>query len=399
MYKRTLEIAKAKIDAAESGNILRPRLGTGGRFVDLFLWDTAFTAMWAKYHMDELPVEISLDNFYKLQDKDGFISRQYLPTGESKWSKEHPISFGPPVLAWAETEIYKVSGNKDRLAKIYPSLKRHHAFCVKNFRTEDGLFFSDHLGCGMDNLPRMPYGLIDDRNGIKLERHHIHKSMEDADAKWLMSHPHFRWNIQGRWIDTSAQMAFNALCLKEIAEILGCSSDAVEFDAEHKCIADKINEKCWNDEHEFYFDLAFGRQVPRFHIGSFWTLIAKVVPKERLGGFIASLENENKFNRKVPVPTLAADDPDYNKEGEYWRGSVWAPTNYMILHGLKANNYCELATSIAQRCYSAVETVFEKTGSLWENYAPESASPGNKSQRDFCGWTGLISVAIYKEFL
>lgn len=397
MYKCTIEIAK--IDDAKSGNILRPRLGTGGEFADLFLWDTAFTAMWGKYHMDELPVERSLDNFYKLQDDDGFISRQYLNTGESKWSKEHPISFAPPILSWAEIDIYKISGNKNRLAKVYPHLKKHHNFCMNNFRTDNGLFFSDHYGCGMDNLPRMPYDLIDDKTGILLERHHIHRSVDDNYAMQLMSSPYFRWNIQGSWIDTSAQMAFNALCLKKIAEILGINKDIVIFKKEHKNIANKINEKCWNNEHQFYFDLAFGKQVPRFHIGSFWTLIAQVVPKERLTGYVAHLEDKNKFNRTVPIPTLAADDPDYNKNGGYWRGSVWAPTNYMVLHGLKENGFDDLAKSIAQKYYNAVSKVFEDTGTLWENYSPEKAAPGNLSQRDFCGWTGLASVAVYNEFI
>ncbi|WP_414632104.1 hypothetical protein, partial [Acetomicrobium sp. UBA5826] len=31
------------------------------------------------------------------------------------------------------------------------------------------------------------------------------------------------------------------------------------------------------------------------------------------------------------VPSLSADDLQYNPNGDYWRGSVWPPTNYMIL--------------------------------------------------------------------
>ena len=99
-YEAALRIADRKLDReGPFGPVLRPRLGTGGNFSDLFLWDTVFCIFWAKYHPERYPLENSLDNFYRLADVDGFISRQYLPTGESKCSKEHPMPFAPPTLA------------------------------------------------------------------------------------------------------------------------------------------------------------------------------------------------------------------------------------------------------------------------------------------------------------
>ncbi|MCA9873320.1 MAG: hypothetical protein KC441_06685, partial [Anaerolineales bacterium] len=34
---------------------------------------------------------------------------------------------------------------------------------------------------------------------------------------------------------------------------------------------------------------------------------------------------------------------------------------------------------------------------FWENYAPESAGPGEPSKPDFVGWTGLSPIAILLE--
>jgi len=42
---------------------------------------------------------------------------------------------------------------------------------------------------------------------------------------------------------------------------------------------------------------------------------------------------------------------------------------------------------------------FRKTGTLWENYAPESVSQGNIAKPDFIGWTGLPSVAVFFEYV
>ena len=72
---------------------------------------------------------------------------------------------------------------------------------------------------------------------------------------------------------------------------------------------------------------------------------------------------------------------------------VWAPTNYMVQSGLCRAGHRELAHEIALTHLSHVVQVFEQTGTIWENYAPESASPGNPAKRDFVGWSGLPPIA------
>ena len=42
--------------------------------------------------------------------------------------------------------------------------------------------------------------------------------------------------------------------------------------------------------------------------------------------------------------------------------------------------------------------VFQQTGTIWENYAPDSASPGQPAQKDFVGWSGLSPILYLLEF-
>ena len=99
-YEAALAIARRKLSRDANPQLLRsPRLGTGGDFVNIFLWDTAFSVQWAKFHADEFPVADSLDNFYALQSPDGFISRESCPDGTSRWAPECPSAFAPPLLA------------------------------------------------------------------------------------------------------------------------------------------------------------------------------------------------------------------------------------------------------------------------------------------------------------
>jgi hypothetical protein len=41
--------------------------------------------------------------------------------------------------------------------------------------------------------------------------------------------------------------------------------------------------------------------------------------------------------------------------------------------------------------------VFQQTGTVWENYAPESMAPGNPSKKDFVGWSGCGPIALLIE--
>ncbi len=96
---------------------------------------------------------------------------------------------------------------------------------------------------------------------------------------------------------------------------------------------------------------------------------------------------------------MSADHVEYKKDGGYWLGGVWAPTNYMAIRGLHQYGYNKLAHEIGLNHLNNVVEVFKKTNTVWENYAPESAAPGNPAKNDFVGWTGLPPVAVLFEFV
>lgn len=398
--RQALRISLSKLGNVEpGGTLIGPRLGTGGGFTGIFLWDTAFTVLWAKYHTDKLPVENSLDNLYLLQDDDGFICREYTADGVRVWPPKHPISFAPPVLAWAELDLYAQIGDKERIARVYPNLKKHHQYCLDCFGKKDGLFIGDPWGSGMDNLPRWPRDFRGGDECLTLRDEEIHPSVLSWFREAVRGSLGASWNEQARYIDMSAQMAFNADCLKRIASLLDAPADAEIYSRQHDAIGNAINERCWDTNHQFYFDLGYGARIPRFHIGAYWTLIAGVVPQDRLDGFIAHLRDPNRFARPVPVPSLAADDPEYRGDGGYWLGSSWSPTTYMVLRGLRAVGDEDTALAIAGKHMDAVRAVYNNTGTFWENLAPESPVPGNPAGPDFCGWAGLGPVAIAREFM
>ena len=409
-----LKIAKAKIaevDRFRAENVarkdLKSRIATGGSFGGYFLWDTAFAAIWAaRLPKGTLPAVESLDNFYALADENGFINREYTANGVRVWGPSHPNAFAPPLLSWAEMELFG-HGHTDvvRLKAVFPKLRRHHDFCKAHYRRPDGLYFGDQLGCGMDDMRRYPHGMTTNElmnsGGIPFTVDSIGpESKQFIHAAFLRDVvPDHYWNRQMGWIDMSAQMALDAWMLAEMAERIGRANDARNLRAEHAELAAAINQYCWSDELGFYGDYYDGKVMPRKSAAAFWVLLAKVATPDRAAIVRDTLMDERFFLRPNPFPTLSADDPDYQPEKGYWNGSSWPPTTYVAIRGLREYGFEKEAEMSARRYYEANLALFRKYGTVFENISPEQSDHAKeRAQPDFCGWGALAPVALPVDF-
>ena len=185
-----------------------------------------------------------------------------------------------------------------------------------------------------------------------------------------------------------------------MADALGCREEVADLREERDRLSLAVNERMWNEETSFYHDeLADGTLSEVKTIGAYWALLAGVVPQERIALFVGHLQDPSGFGRPHRVPSLSADHPEYDAGGGYWLGGVWPPTNYMVLRGLDQAGYHELAHEISREDLDHVARVFGETRTLWENYAPERAAPGNRAKDDFVGWSGLAPVAGLFEYV
>ena len=362
-------------------NLRKPKAGTGfvSNFIDtafndfLFMWDSSFIVMFGKYAGKCFDFQKTLDNFYSHQHRDGFICREICEyeAGE-QWHRDDPASTGPNILPWAEWEYYRSTGDIGRIARVFDPLLAYHTWLRLNRSWQDGTYWSCGLACGMDNCPRQD------------ERYDVHES------HGFMS-----------WIDICAQQYMSARILVEMAKLLGREEEVASFREEAEMLRRVINEKMWDEKTAFYYDtLRDGRRNGVKTVGSYWTLLAGLVPEERAERFVAHLDDEKEFKRPNRIPSLSADDPRYDPKGGYWRGGVWAPTNYMTLCGLHRYGFDGLAFEIARDYLNNVVEVFRKEGTVFENYAPEQCSPGfapGKAKADFVGWTGLALINILFE--
>ncbi len=355
-----------------------PESGLVSNFIDTafngftFMWDSAFMMMFGKYAGKIFNFQRTLDNFYAKQHRDGFICREICEKENGEQFHRHdPSSTGPNILAWSEWDYYLLTGDESRIKYVFDPLMAYYNWLKTNRTWPNGLYWTTGWGCGMDNLPRIDKG--------------CHESF---------SHSHMVW------VDATIQQILSAKILVKMAKLLGRDEETKELEPEIEFLTEQVNSLLWDEESGYYYDLRRNGELNYVKtIGSYWALLAEIVPEERLPKFLAHLENEAEFKRPHRVPALSADHPEYSADGDYWNGSIWAPTNYMVLKGLELNGENRLIREIAENHLENVVSVFEKTGTLWENYAPERADRGDPAKSDFVGWTGLVPIAVLFEYV
>jgi hypothetical protein len=393
MYWKTWQLA--------FGNFHEPTPPSGfvSQFIDasfnenIFLWDTCFLTMFCNYGHPWAPGIASLDNFYAKQHEDGEICREIVrATGKdfAPWTAQgRPIlasasggytvtyvnraapqpppcltldALNHPIMAWAELESVRVTGDRARLKIVYEPLVRYYRALQKYLRQGNGLYMTDWAS--MDNSPR-----------------------NEFLAKG------------GTAVDTSSEMVLFAENLATIADLLHKKADADAFRREAADLARLVNRYMWNADRRFYFDLTWdGKQSPAKTIAAYWTLLAGVASTDQADALAAELRNPKSFGRRHRVPTTPADQAGFDPAGGYWRGAVWAPTDTMVVRGLERCGRRELARQIALEHLQRVGEVFKNTGTVWENYAPDTVKPGTPAKADFVGWTGIVPILYFLEY-
>jgi len=339
----------------------------------LYQWDMTFIIMYARYVHHIFPAIGALDNFYARQREDGMIWRVFSEkTGSEHWWGNYPNAVNPPLFAWTEVEYLKMTGDASRVEKVLPALEAQSLWLERSMRSEKSvhkLFWNSGDGSGMDNTPRRGSG----------------------------------------WVDMTAQVVLNHRMIARLSRHIGADAEALSHELRAGEISDACNRFMWDQEECFYYDIDDEGSFQKVKtIAGFWPLVAKITTEEQARDLVAHLENPSEFDTPVPFPSLARDQEAYDPGGRYWLGGIWAPTSYMVIRGLQENGYDEYAGEASEKYLSAMSEVYERTGTIWELYAPEPDEagrflPGTKKngrnfcQDDFIGWSGIGPVALLIE--
>ncbi|MBN1541535.1 hypothetical protein JW992_05275, partial [candidate division KSB1 bacterium] len=291
-----------------------------------------------------------IDAFYARQAPDGTLP---LFLGEPNQNRVQI-----PIFSWAEWQYYLHVGDRERIIRVLPILDRYYDAVKRLCGTLRGPYTMGFATNGMSNRP----------SGTRL-------------------------------IDLTAQQAMNAYLLTRMAQIAGEKKLLEKYEHEHAFLRAAINRLMWRDEDGFYCDLIREEQpINHWTIGAYWTLLAQVAEDKQVDGLVRALKDSNNFNTPHRVPTLGKYSIDYSPYGDFWRGSVYPPMNYMVIKGLDQVGHRDLALKIAQNHLLAIYLNYINSGTLYESYHPSTLyHPSNRSRVDFVGWTGLSPIALLIE--
>jgi hypothetical protein len=124
---------------------------------------------------------------------------------------------------------------------------------------------------------------------------------------------------------------------------------------------------------------------------NFYPLMIGVADKEKFERMMVIYKT--RFNSPYVIPTTTVDDPAYIDQ-QYWRGKVWAPTNYLFWLGLK--KYADEKT-LKEFAYNSLELFmknYTRTGGCYENYY----SHGEGSSESHYIWGALLCLIALEYF-
>ncbi|MCP2518824.1 hypothetical protein NLC82_04210 [Candidatus Aminicenantes bacterium AC-335-A11] len=356
----------------------------------IFEWDAFFNAL-------EASIE---DCKLAKQEIEAVLDCQYPWGNIPNWRSAHngsPDRSQPPVGSFTVLKTYYRCNDISILTESYEKLKKWHEFWKapgsggfpRRDGNNDGL-----LEWGSDGdkvakgVPKWEKG-ADGRQRAAWE-----SGQDDLPNFDNIPFDEQKGTLKMNCIDLSSLYALDCEMLMKIAEILEKKEDKVKFKKEYEEIKKKINEILWNKD--FYYDRFWdGRFSHHKASSNFYPLIAGIPNEKRAKLLLKHLLNEEEFWGEYVIPTISRDNPTF-KDQQYWRGTIWPPTNYLIYQGLKRYKFDEVASEFAKKSAKLFLKSWKKYRLCRENY---NSITGEGGGQRYQSWGPLFALILLEDFI
>lgn len=376
----------------------RPYIVPGGRFREIYYWDSYFTMLGLLEHGLVDMVENMVANFAFLVDEVGFIpngNRNYFSTRSQ-----------PPFFSLMVDLLASVKGEQV-LIDYLPQLRKEYDFWTvsEEERTVELEDFNFSRYWDQSTKPRQESYIED----IEMD------GFSEQLARDLRAACESGWDFSSRWLEDEMDLATiratNVLpidlnSLLYFAERLLSRAYALADDDEviSTILTWKANERKRLLNKSFFDDKGggyFDRLIDQNKMSACKTM-AMAFPlflniAEPVNADVVAKTIEREFLQPGGVQTTLI------KNGQQWDApNGWAPLQWVAVKGLANYGYHDLAREIASRWTQLNEKVFKQTGKMMEKYnvvdADLEAGGGEYPVQDGFGWTNGVYVAM-KAFL
>jgi alpha,alpha-trehalase len=391
-----------------------PYIVPGGRFREVYYWDSYFTMLGLKESGEVEMIENMVRNFAYLIENYGHI-----PNGNRTYylGRSQPPFFSVMVELLAEVKGDSV------YQQFLPAMEKEYEFWMDGsdklkpgqaYRRVVRLKGGDILNRYWDDatVPRQESWREDvltaQRSGRdKIEMYQNLRAAAESGIDFSS-----RWFADGKNLVTihTTDMVppdLNALLYHlewTIAKALLINKDSAAADYRRKAIrrGQLIDKYCWNKTRNFYTDYNFRTQKQSSHInpgGMYPFCFINEHPDYMsfLCTKAAGVLREKLLKPGGIVTTEFAT-------GEQWDApNGWAPLEWMTIWGLDRSGQKDLAADIAGRWVRLVEKVYKSTGKLMEKYNVvdinnKDAGGGEYPGQDGFGWTNGVMLELIDRY-
>jgi hypothetical protein len=358
----------------------------------IFEWDSFFNALEANVESSKHAVDI-LKSVLETQYPNGNI-----PNWRGRFSGASDRS-QPPVGSFVVLKYFLKTADLEFLRFAYPVLVKWHAFW-KEPRTN-----------GFPRRDGNNDGLLEWGSDEELIAKSVPSWEENAPGKtramWESGQDDLpNWD-QTRFDESSGTFAMNCVdlnslyaldcwCLAQMSQILEKTEDYETYMEEYEIMKSLIEENFWDEKEGFYFDRYWDGQYSKKKAASnFYPLIAGIPDQRKALRMLRRLLNENEFWGDYILPTISRDDPAF-KDQQYWRGTIWPPTNYLVYQGLKAYGFDAVASEFASKSANLFLRSWNNFQLCPENYDSRTGEAGGQRYQS---WGPLFALIALEEFL
>ncbi len=305
----------------------------------------------------------------------------------------------PPVGSFAALKLHRIHPDLDALAAAYPDLVAWSEWWVteKNGRPRREGLIPGLLSWGSDtDLVPGPGQVPAWEEGASGHQRAAWESGQDDLPLWDEA----EWDPERQVlamsaVDLCSYRALDLECLSRIARILGDDPTADRLTAAYHHLVTTMNRHLWSEDAGLYLDELPSGHSTRVAASNFLPLIAGVPSRDQAHRMIRTLRDPSRFWGDWVIPTISRDDPTFADQ-QYWRGSIWAPMNYLILQGLRRYDFDDLAEDLAWKGARMFLADRRRTGFCRENF---DSRTGKGCGQRFQSWAPLFALGALEQFV
>lgn len=356
-------------------------VGWGGYV--LFCWDTYFAAMLSMIDNKELAYANAIE-ITREKTENGFVPN----FGASSNYKSRDRS-QPPVGSMAVKEIYRRYREKWFLEEVFEDLLVWNRWFAKH-----RVIASKVLCWGSDPFEPISgahweYDGVDDTFGAALESGLDNSPMYDDVPFNKNSHQMMLSDV-----GLTGLYIMDCEALAEIANELGRKEEQKELT--ERAAEIKLGLKSlWDDETGFFQNKRTDKDsfYKRISPTNFYALLSDQVTEDQANRIINEhFYNPLEFWGEWMLPTIARNDPAYQDQ-DYWRGRIWAPTNFLVYISMRKQGLDKACADLALKSKELILKEWRLHGHVHENYNGDTGMGcGVKSSDKFYHWGALLSL-------